>query len=92
VCKLPSQRPVRMPVDKVPNTMNPFRVMVPPEVGLPRASALQSSWANYAIALAMAIVPGVAAAVDVFRPKVLVMDQLALADGATTADHLEKIL
>lgn len=67
MCKLLSQRLVRMPVDKVPNTMNPFRVVVPPEVGLLGASASQPYWANYAIALAMSIMPGVAAAVDVFR-------------------------
>lgn len=38
-----------------------------PEVGLLGASASQPYWANYAIALAMSIMPGVAAAVDVFR-------------------------
>ncbi len=53
-------------------------------LGLRGAAAFRFHWADYAIPLATSMVPGVTAAVDEFRPDVLVVDQLALA-GALVA-------
>jgi MGT family glycosyltransferase len=53
-------------------------------LGLRGAEAFRFLWADYAIPLATSMAPGVAAAVDEFRPDVLVVDQLALA-GALVA-------
>ena len=52
--------------------------------GLPRVAAFRFLWTDFLIPLATSMVPGVAAAVDEFRPDVLVVDQQALA-GALVA-------
>jgi MGT family glycosyltransferase len=52
--------------------------------GLRGVAALRFLWAEFLIPLATSMVPGVAAAVDEFRPDVLVVDQQALA-GALVA-------
>jgi MGT family glycosyltransferase len=53
-------------------------------VGLRGAAAFRFLWADFLIPLAVAMVPGVVAAVDEFAPDVLVVDQQALA-GALVA-------
>ncbi|MGH3770091.1 MAG: glycosyltransferase [Pseudonocardiaceae bacterium] len=53
-------------------------------LGLRGAAAFRFLWADFLIPLAVSMVPGVAAAVDDFRPDVLVADQQALA-GALVA-------
>ncbi len=52
--------------------------------GLRRLEAFRFLWRDFLIPLATSMVPGVAAAVDQFRPDVLVVDQQALA-GALVA-------
>jgi MGT family glycosyltransferase len=47
--------------------------------GLRRVAAFRFLWTDFLIPLATSMVPGVAAAVDEFRPDVLVVDQQALA-------------
>ncbi|HEX6403114.1 MAG TPA: nucleotide disphospho-sugar-binding domain-containing protein [Pseudonocardiaceae bacterium] len=53
-------------------------------LGLRGATAFRFLWADFLIPLAASMEPGVAAAVDQFRPEVLVADQQALA-GALVA-------
>ncbi|HZD15299.1 MAG TPA: nucleotide disphospho-sugar-binding domain-containing protein, partial [Pseudonocardiaceae bacterium] len=53
-------------------------------LGLRGAAAFRFLWADFLIPLAVSMLPGVAAAVDEFRPDVLVSDQQALA-GALIA-------
>ncbi|HET9255951.1 MAG TPA: glycosyltransferase [Pseudonocardiaceae bacterium] len=53
-------------------------------MGLRGAAAFRFLWADFLIPLAMSMLPGVSAAVDEFRPDVLVADQQALA-GALVA-------
>jgi UDP:flavonoid glycosyltransferase YjiC (YdhE family) len=54
--------------------------------GLRGASALHALWEDFIVPLARAMVPGVQAAVERFRPDVIVCDQLALA-GALVAQR-----
>jgi UDP:flavonoid glycosyltransferase YjiC (YdhE family) len=55
--------------------------------GLCGAAALQCLWADFLIPLSEAMAPGVLAAVEHFRPDVLVVDQQAVA-GALVAERL----
>jgi MGT family glycosyltransferase len=52
--------------------------------GLPRVAAFRFLWKDFLLPLATSMVPGVAAAVDEFRPDVVIADQQALA-GALVA-------
>jgi MGT family glycosyltransferase len=54
--------------------------------GLRGASALKALWEDFLVPLARGMVPGVEAAVDSFRPDVLIVDQQALA-GALVAQR-----
>lgn len=54
---------------------------------LRRVAAFRSLWRDFLIPLATSMVPGVAVAVDDFRPDVLVADQQALAGALVARQH-----
>jgi MGT family glycosyltransferase len=60
-------------------------VAAQPSKGLRGPAALKFLWVEFLLPLARSMVPGVRAAVDAFRPDVLVVDQQAIA-GAAVAE------
>ena len=68
--------------DEVPDDL--VERMTAASRGLRGAAALKFLWADFIVPLARSMVPGVDAAVDRFRPEVLVVDQQAIA-GALVA-------